>query len=222
MGFRRHRRSVAGPTRIDDIEMFKSNPWKNRGLGKGMPCRLWKKNFSRRLALKAVLAMPLSAGAAQEPTSASSEQELADLVRKTEARASAFMRGDMDRWSGLTRIADDFTLMQPFGGEASRGFDMSPERLARLASYFRNGDAKVELVQSYASGDLAVLAVIERQHGEVGGLPDQDWSLRVTLVYRRQAGQWWLVHRHADPLVRHVGLEAAAALARGAHLDRRG
>ncbi len=31
------------------------------------------------------------------------------------------MRGDMDKWAGLTCIADDFTLMQPFGGEASRG-----------------------------------------------------------------------------------------------------
>ena len=104
---------------------------------------MFKLNRWRRLALKAALAMPLSASA--EPMSTSSEQELVDLVRKSEARASAFMRGDMDKWAGLTRIADDFTLMQPFGGEASRGFDMSPERLARLASYFRNGDAKVEL-----------------------------------------------------------------------------
>jgi ketosteroid isomerase-like protein len=180
-----------------------------------------KSNRWMGLALKAALAMPLSAGAASEPMSPSTEQELADLVRTTEARASAFMRGDMARWSGMTRIAEDFTLMQPFGGDASRGFDMSPERLARLASYFGNGDAKVELVQSYASGDLAVLAVIERQHGEVGGMPDQDWSLRVTLVYRRQGAEWWLVHRHADPLVRDVGLETAAALARGANLDKK-
>ena len=179
-----------------------------------------KSNRWMRLALNAALAMPLSAGAASEPMSASTEQELADLVRKAETRASAFMRGDMARWSGMTRIAEDFTLMQPFGG-ATRGFDMSPERLARLASYFGNGDAKVELVQSYASGDLAVLAVIERQHGEVGGMPDQDWSLRVTLVYRRQGAEWWLVHRHADPLVRDVGLETAAALARGANLDKK-
>ena len=185
-----------------DTKMFKSNRW-------------------TRLALKAALAMPLSASAAQEPMPTASEQEVADLVRKTEARASAFMRGDMDRWAGLMRIAEDFTLMQPFGGAASRGFDASPDRLARLASYFRNGDAKVELVQSYASGDLVVIAVIEREHGEVGGLPDQDWSLRVTLVYRRQGAEWWLVHRHADPLVRNVGLETAATLARGGNADKK-
>jgi ketosteroid isomerase-like protein len=174
----------------------------------------------RPFILKAALAMPLSTGAAGQTMTTDPAQQLADLVRSSEVRAAAFMRGDMDKWSGMTRIPDDFTLMQPFGGEASRGFDMSPERLARLASYFRNGDAKIELVQSYASGDLVVLAVIERQHGEVGGLPDQDWSLRVTLVYRRQGAEWWLVHRHADPLVRNVGLETSAALARGAYPPR--
>ena len=82
------------------------------------------------------------------------------------------------------------------------------------------GDAELEVFQTYASGDLAVLVAIERQHGEVGGLPDQDWSLRVTLVYRRQGAEWWLVHRHADPLVRNVGLETAAALAVATISDR--
>ncbi len=53
--------------------------------------------------------------------------------------------------------------------------------------------------------------MIERQHGRVGGRPDQDWSRRVTQVLRRDDSGRQLVHRHADPL----GLEQAAALARG-------
>jgi len=73
----------------------------------------------------------------------------------------------------------------------------------------------LELVQTYASGDMVVLVMIERQRGEVGGLPDQDWSLRVTQVYRRDGSEWRLVHRHADPLVNNIGLEQAAAIARG-------
>jgi ketosteroid isomerase-like protein len=61
-----------------------------------------------------------------------------------------------------------------------------------------------------------VLVVIERQHGEVGGLPDQDLSLRVTLVFRRTpAGDWELVHRHADALVYGIELERLSALASG-------
>jgi ketosteroid isomerase-like protein len=80
---------------------------------------------------------------------------------------------------------------------------------------FQGGEAELELVQTYVSGDMAVLVVIERQHGEVGGLPDQDWSLRVTLVFRREGTRWRLAHRHADPLVHPVRPDLMAALARG-------
>jgi ketosteroid isomerase-like protein len=57
--------------------------------------------------------------------------------------------------------------------------------------------------------------VVERQRGQVGHLPEQDWSLRVTLVFRRSDSGWQLVHRHADPLVHGIDLEQIAALARG-------
>ena len=61
--------------------------------------------------------------------------------------------------------------------------------------------------------------MIERQHGEVGSLPDQNWSLRVTHVYRREGSDWLLVHRHADPLVNPIDLEQMAVLARGEMLQ---
>ncbi len=105
--------------------------------------------------------------------------------------------------------------MAPFGGAPTRGFDASGEHLAALARFFRTGKTALELVQTYASGDMVVLVVIERQRAEVGGLPEQDWSLRVTLVYRREGSEWRLVHRHADPLVKSISVEQAAAIARG-------
>src|SRR3954469_2573658 len=143
------------------------------------------------------------------------DEEVAELIRRPAEAASAYIRGDMRRYLTLIRHADDYTLMAPFGGEPTRGFDASPERLEATARFFQAGEADLELVQSYASGDIVVLVVIERQHGEVGGLPDQDWSLRVTLVFRRDGSEWRLAHRHADPLVHGIGLEQAAAIARG-------
>ena len=62
---------------------------------------------------------------------------------------------------------------------------------------------------------MVVLAIIERAHVEVGGLPAQDWALRVTLVYRREGSAWRLAHRHADPLSHAINLTQSAALARG-------
>jgi hypothetical protein len=62
---------------------------------------------------------------------------------------------------------------------------------------------------------MVVLAIIERAHVAVGGLPSQNWALRVTLVYRRDGSEWVLVHRHADPLVESISLRHAASIARG-------
>jgi ketosteroid isomerase-like protein len=155
------------------------------------------------------LAAPLSAEAAVDVDAT------ARLTARAAEKNAAFMRGDMARWSSLVRIAPDFTLMQPFGGPVSHGFDTSPEHLAQMARYFRNGKTALEMVQTHSSDGLAVLVMVERQRGEVGGLPEQDWSLRVTEVYRKIGSDWELVHRHADPLVHRVTLRQLSTIARG-------
>jgi ketosteroid isomerase-like protein len=140
---------------------------------------------------------------------------LAALYRRHRAAIVAWARGNIREYVSMVSHSEDFTLMAPFGGAPSRGFDRSEGNVAAIDAYFSGGDGDVELVESYASGDMVVFATIERQHCLVGGLPDQDWSLRVTVVYRREGHEWRLVHRHADPLARAVGLEVAARIARG-------
>lgn len=163
---------------------------------------------TRRAAL-AALALPLAAEAAPVGDAT------AELIALAAEKNAAFMRGDMQHWSKLVRIAPDFTLMQPFGGPASHGFDTSPQHLAEVGRYFRNGKTQLEVAQTYSSSDLIVLVMIERQTGEVGGLPEQDWSLRVTEVYRKVGSEWQFAHRHADALVHRITLEQLSALARG-------
>ena len=143
------------------------------------------------------------------------EEELAELIRRTAEAVSALIRGDIRTYLTLIKHVEDYTLMDPFGGEPTRGFDPSSEHLEALKRFFQGGEAELELVESYTSGDLVVLVVIERQHGQVGGLPEQDWSLRVTWVFRREGSEWRQVHRHADALVHGISLEQLAALARG-------
>ncbi|UVK41692.1 nuclear transport factor 2 family protein [Mesorhizobium sp. AR10] len=159
------------------------------------------------------LAAPICAGAAC--AAQASDEVVAGLIKRAEEQAKLFNAGEMQRWYENVRLGENFTLMQPFGGPASHGFDASPERLAALAANFRNGDARLEVAATYASNDIVVLAYIERQHGEVHGLPNQDWSLRVTQVFMRDGQEWRLVHRHADPLVHQLSLDQTATLARG-------
>ena len=144
----------------------------------------------------------------------STTEEVAELIQRSAESNAALMRGDIDRYRALITLTEDFTLMSPFGGAPTHGVDMTGERWKAMARFFRNGTLEQEVVQSYASADMIVLAIIERAHVEVGGLPAQEWPLRVTLVYRREGAEWRLAHRHADPLVAGVSLEQAAALAR--------
>lgn len=143
------------------------------------------------------------------------DADVDELVEVMEEAASAYIGGNMRRYFELMKHADDFTLMGPLGGDVTRESDSSEERLAELEGMFKSGQATLDVLQIYASGNLAVLVVIERQHGDVGDYRTQDWSLRVTLVFRREASAWRLVHRHADPLVHPITFDQVAALARG-------
>jgi ketosteroid isomerase-like protein len=142
-----------------------------------------------------------------------SDDELAELVSRTEEATTAFVRGDMDRYLELTSHIRGYTLMNPFGGPPRRYEDRT-ESLRAAADYFQGGEAKLEVAEVHAWDDTLVLVMIERQHAKVGGLPHQGWPLRVTQVYRRDGADWRIVHRHADPLVEPIDVEEAAALAR--------
>jgi ketosteroid isomerase-like protein len=163
-----------------------------------------------RVAMACGALAPLPFGGASADT-----ETVRTLLDRSELQARLFNTGQMERWVKLANPGTEFTLMAPFGGEASHGFDATPEHLANLAARFQNGTAKLEPVQTIVSDDIVVLVYIERQDIEVSGLPMQDWSLRVTQVFQRDGNDWKLMHRHADPLVRSLALDVAAALAAG-------
>jgi ketosteroid isomerase-like protein len=165
----------------------------------------------RNVAVIAAVVLPAFGCA---PQNARDQAVIAQLAARAENANAAFINGDMRRWYEIVGpIAEDFTLMQPLGG-VSRGFDPSAAHLDQLARTFARGEARFELEQGYASRDMAVLVFIERQRAVVAGLPEQDWSLRVTQVWRRRGQAWELVHRHADPLVNKIGMDRTADLAR--------
>jgi ketosteroid isomerase-like protein len=144
------------------------------------------------------------------------DADLSDLVERMNEAAVAYITGNQRHYLTLFDHPDDYTLMPPNGGETVHGNDrFTEEWVSETSSVFASGEARLDVAQTYVSGDLAVLVAVERQHGVVGGTPDQDWSLRVTLVLRRLGDRWQLVHRHADPLVREVPWPHFAELARG-------
>ena len=61
-------------------------------------------------------------------------------------------------------------------------------------------DQRVELLAAGVSGDLAYTVELEHTSVSVDGVPAEPYTLRVTQVYRREDGEWRVVHRHGDQL----------------------
>ena len=143
------------------------------------------------------------------------EGDLVALFERASDAHSALMRGEVSKYVAMVDPSPDLTLMTPAGGFA-RQRSISPQEVEEMGNFFRGGTGTAELVDGYASGDLAVLVMVERARALIADLPEQDWALRVTLVFRRGTEGWRLVHRHADPLVARISWERSAELARGA------
>jgi hypothetical protein len=90
------------------------------------------------------------------------DEDIADLIERTTAAAKAYIGGDMRTYFSLIRHEDDHVLLSPFGGEPRVGKDTSPGTIEDLERFFQGGEAELEIVQTYASGDMVVLVAIER------------------------------------------------------------
>ncbi len=81
------------------------------------------------------------------------------------------------------------------------GWEQVGSAFTWLASRFSNCSSfEYEVVAAGVSGDLAYVAGVEHTTASVDGAEPAPYALRVTTVFRREAGQWRPVHRHADPV----------------------
>ncbi len=70
-----------------------------------------------------------------------------------------------------------------------------------LASRFHDcSQFQFEVVAAGVSGDIAYTVAYEHTTAAFGDRPAESYTLRVTHAYRRDDGEWKVVHRHADRL----------------------
>jgi len=72
------------------------------------------------------------------------------------------------------------------------------EVFVTLAESFSQAESgEIDLIAADVSGDLAYTVHREITSTSVDGQP-RSYALRVTQVYRREGGEWKVVHRHGD------------------------
>lgn len=124
-----------------------------------------------------------------------SVRTLEEVVAQNQAALGAMLSGDCSGYVVLLSDQDDVTWGNPFGPFAV-GRQNVEATLAAAAARMQGGSvSEADTIATYRSDDLAVVVQVERGEAPAGAV-----ELRVTSVYRSEAGDWKLVHRHADPI----------------------
>lgn len=126
------------------------------------------------------------------------DSEWTAFIAKLEAAEREFARGRPTAFKTLWSHADDVTICGAFGSVES-GWDKVAARLDWASSKFSEGTRSREEISGTVGADFAYTVQTELIRFRVPGRTEQSTlELRVTMVFRREAEGWRIVHRHAD------------------------
>jgi len=126
------------------------------------------------------------------------DEFLAEVMPRLTAVDTALHDGDVEPRMALWSRTEPLTLFGAAGTQIGR--PAIEETFDRLSTTFSDCRSfAYDIVAAGVSGDLGYLVGTEHTTASIGGAPPVSYSLRVTTVLRREAGEWRVVHRHADP-----------------------
>jgi ketosteroid isomerase-like protein len=126
------------------------------------------------------------------------DSEWTAFITQLETSEEAFVRGRPAAFQALWSHADDVTLCGGFGG-VGRGWKNVTDRLSWVSKKHADGTRTREEISRMVSADFAYLVQREVIHSRLGSQVElSTLELRATMVFRREADGWRIVHRHAD------------------------
>jgi ketosteroid isomerase-like protein len=131
----------------------------------------------------------------------SEQQEfLDDFIPRQEAADVELHNGNPEPRMELWSHDDPVTVLGAFGVAAS-GWEEVSETFEWVAKQFGPHEGfRLEVIAAGVSGDLAYTVGYEHSMVADEGGSMKPKRLRVTHVYRRENGEWKIVHRHGDQL----------------------
>jgi ketosteroid isomerase-like protein len=115
--------------------------------------------------------------------------------------ATAFVNGDPTPLRQISTAIDPATFYGPAGGVEQGAAHVLAVNEAGSRQFQRGGTTEMEVLHFAADGDLGYWTGWQRASVRMAGTEEPTpMKLRVTEVFRRENGDWKLVHRHADPL----------------------
>ena len=127
-----------------------------------------------------------------------SMRELSAFVDRCHAAITEQSQGHPESFLELWSRAGDVTIMAAIGGYQV-GFDAIRELLTAASKTQHFDGWRAENVATVLDENLAFTVELEH-YSYTGDAEDEGMTLRATQIYRREDGQWRVIHRHGDIL----------------------
>lgn len=134
-------------------------------------------------------------------SNATTDPTIAAAIQRLHAAMAKVANGDVTAIKALYSHADDATSFYGWGG-FERGWEAVAKRWDWAGQQFQGGSVSYQSLTVVAAGDLFFTTDIETYSNQrMAGLDaPTGWTNRVTHIFRREAGEWRLLHRHGNRL----------------------
>lgn len=126
----------------------------------------------------------------------STEDQVREASRRFYAALNRMANGDHGPMADIWSHSANVTTMHPIGGREV-GWDAVGGPWEQVASLASEGQINLADQHIQASEDMAVEVGDEQGQFKIAG-EEVSIQHRVTNVYRREGGQWKIIHHHTD------------------------
>ena len=134
-------------------------------------------------------------------TSAEPEASVNAAIARLRTAMARVANGDVSAIKSLYSNTADATSFYGWGGYEKGGEAVS-RRWDWAGKQFKGGTVRYENVSTVVTSEMFYVTDIETfEDQRVAGVEGvTGWSNRVTHIFRREAGEWRLIHRHGNRL----------------------
>ena len=122
---------------------------------------------------------------------------LTDAAEAFYAAGNQMLAGDLSGFEAIWSEADDISHLGPTGAICI-GRAAVMEEFAKEAAMGFEGTLRAEDRQFVESPEMGYLICVERTRGMTKAGESITVDIRATTIFRREAGDWRVVHHHTD------------------------
>jgi ketosteroid isomerase-like protein len=121
------------------------------------------------------------------------------FLKRREEISGAYINGEADGLIDISVSAGDASFFPPSGSTVQGAKKVNAANKEGAGAFASGSKGHFEIYHSGAAGDVGYWTGLQHAEAMLKGKDKPvPMTLRVTEVFRKQDGEWKLIHRHAD------------------------